>query len=101
MKCPLLKKYEVTDEDTQGDNPSGDWAKDICSLYCPLDYCVEDTGRISKIDKILLETVNVPLKVSGRLVCRQCGGFLELDRDEDKKLKCVNCGRNWNKPREE
>ncbi len=95
MRCPLLNKYKVKDEETAS-NPNGDWAKNICSRFCPLDECIEENRkRISLKSRLKLKRVNIPIIINKHFYCRRCGGFLSVEKED---LVCVNCGERFNKP---
>ncbi len=98
-RCPLLKKYEVTDNETNSGHPKADWAKEICFDYCPVKRCVDSYRQpISRVDRIKLEAIEVPLKVRNELICRKCGGQVKvLDKDE-KVIKCLQCSKAYNIP---
>lgn len=98
-RCPLLKKYEVTDNETNSNHPNSDWAKEICWNYCPVKRCVDSYREpITKINKIKLKTTEVPLRIRSELVCKKCGGqVMELDKDE-KVIKCLQCSKAYNIP---
>ncbi len=96
-RCPLLKKYEVTDNETNSDHPRADFAKEICYNYCPVDRCVDSYRQaISKVNREKLEETEVPLRIGNELICRKCGGQVR-DIDEDK-IKCIQCSKAYNIP---
>ncbi len=98
-RCPLLKKYEVTDNETNSNHPQADFAKEICYNYCPVERCVDSYRQpIPKIDSIKLKATDVPLRIRNELICRKCGGrVMELDIEENK-IKCLQCSKSYNIP---
>jgi len=91
-KCPLLVKYNYPFNNAS-DSQIGDWYKDICLTYCPLqDACVYDwRGKIPAVIKEKLEKVAIP--------CPKCGAVDNWQIKEDDGLTCLHCGERiyWSK----
>ena len=99
-ECGLLKKYGVEIDDPSCRNSNKNWAKMICTEYCPLDECIySKTGKISKVENGLLgrQTI-IPMKTETGYKCYRCqGNVLQFG----KEFSCINCGTEYRKPVED
>jgi len=70
MKCPLLARFGIHDEPDYTDPTSVrnegammDWAKDICTIACPLQDCIYSKAKMSSRDLMICAMTQITLSI--------------------------------------